>query len=52
MFHDIDNAPTEDGQDVQGKENEKEEEETIVPTADAIVDPGTMMVEGFHAGVA
>jgi len=34
-------------QHVHGEGDEKEEEEAIVPAADAVVDPRTVMIEGL-----
>lgn len=44
-----DQAQDEDAQHVQGERDEEEEEEPIVPAADAIVHPRAVMVERLHA---
>ena len=45
MNKDVEQGETEDREHVNGERNEEEEEETVVPFPDTIVDPRAMMIE-------
>lgn len=46
-LQDIDQTQREYAQHVYGEGDEEEEKESVVPSADAVVDPRTVMVEGL-----